>query len=103
MDFNKYQEEAMSFRMDTATDLYALLSLSAEVGELHTLVSKALRDGAKDDFRDQVKKELGDILWNIAAVAADGGFALEEIAAANIEKLSSRKQRGVITGSGDNR
>ncbi len=35
--------------------------------------------------------------------ATDIGITLEDVAEANIEKLQSRKQRGVLDGSGDNR
>jgi NTP pyrophosphatase (non-canonical NTP hydrolase) len=48
-------------------------------------------------------KELGDILWYINAVAHLLGSNLEEVAKANNEKLASRKNRGVLSGSGDNR
>lgn len=98
-----YQIAAMSFRKESANEQYALLNLSGEVGELHSLIAKAIRDGAKPDFADNVKKELGDILWCLTAVATDHGLTLYEVAAANIQKLDSRKERGVISGSGDNR
>ena len=100
---NDYQAKALSFRMESASNLYAILNLSGEVGELHSLMAKAERDGAKMDFEQNVKKELGDILWCLAAVAADYGFTLSDIANSNLVKLESRKQRGVLTGSGDNR
>jgi NTP pyrophosphatase (non-canonical NTP hydrolase) len=103
MNLNEYQKKAMSFRMDTATSLYAILNLGGEVGELYSLLAKATRDGAKEDFDEQLKKELGDILWHVAAVAIDYGFTLDDVAETNINKLSSRKARNVITGSGDNR
>lgn len=100
---NEYQIEAMSFRLPSASPEYAVLSLSAEVGELHSLISKAMRDGRKFDHDMNVKKELGDIMWNIAAVAADHGFTLEDIGLANLSKLSARKSNNTLQGSGDNR
>ena len=48
-------------------------------------------------------KELGDVLWYIAAIGRDIGYSLEVIAEMNIEKLSDRKERGKIKGEGDNR
>lgn len=46
---------------------------------------------------------LSDALWFLAAIAADSGFTLEEIAQSNINKLFSRRDRGTLQGSGDNR
>jgi hypothetical protein len=42
-------------------------------------------------------------LWYISALADDLGVTLEEIAQANVAKLSSRMERNKITGDGDNR
>lgn len=97
-----YQNEAMVFRKESADTQYALLGLSGEVGELHSLVAKAIRDGYVEDH-GLVAKELGDILWFVAAIAADYNLSLSHIANANIMKLDSRQRRGVIEGSGDNR
>ena len=103
-DLNKYQTEAMTFRTPTADEAYALLNLGAEAGEVLGKVAKALRDnGDHEVLRQDIKKELGDVMWMVAAVAADFNFTLSEICEHNIEKLNSRKERNVITGSGDNR
>jgi NTP pyrophosphatase (non-canonical NTP hydrolase) len=107
MNFEEYQTKARTFRMESANALYALLNLSGEVGELHSKMAKALRDGIPNNdmptFRVEVAKELGDILWHLAAIADDQGWTLEEIATANLDKLESRALRNKITGSGDNR
>lgn len=103
LGLNEYQIEAMSYRLPSATPDYAVLGLSAEVGELHSLVSKAMRDGRKFDYDQNVKKELGDILWNVAAVALDHGFTLEDVGLGNLSKLSARKSNNTLQGSGDNR
>ena len=50
-----------------------------------------------------IKKELGDLLWFIAALAADCGLSLGSVAEGNIEKLSGRKDRGTLGGNGDER
>lgn len=105
MNLNDYQRKAMSFRLASADADYAMLNLSGEVGELHSLMAKAIRDDVKnkEEFLHNVKKELGDILWHVAAIAADFDFTLEDIAVGNVDKLASRKERHVLTGSGDNR
>jgi NTP pyrophosphatase (non-canonical NTP hydrolase) len=51
----------------------------------------------------KVKKELGDVLWHLSQIANDNDFSLSEIAALNIAKLTDRKKRDVIIGSGDER
>jgi NTP pyrophosphatase (non-canonical NTP hydrolase) len=100
---NDYQAKALSFRMESANEQYAVENLAGEVGELFSLRAKAIRDGRKFDYEQNVKKELGDILWSVAAIAADNGFTLADVANGNIFKLESRSARNVLGGSGDNR
>jgi NTP pyrophosphatase (non-canonical NTP hydrolase) len=99
----EYETRAMSFRKPSADAAYALLNLSGEAGELLSLKAKAIRDGELPDHKKNVLKECGDILWCLVAVLQDNGFTLEDAARKNIEKLSSRKARGTLDGSGDNR
>ena len=101
---NSYQIQAMSFRTATADEAYALLNRAAEAGEVLGKVAKHIRDGGDEEaLRQNIKKELGDVMWMVAAVAADFDLTLSEVCEHNIEKLNSRKERNVITGSGDNR
>jgi NTP pyrophosphatase (non-canonical NTP hydrolase) len=76
--------------------------LAGEAGEVTEKVKKMLRDGTVPD-KKEIAKELGDVLWYISALAGDFGISLEEIAQMNYEKLKSRQERNVISGSGDNR
>lgn len=52
---------------------------------------------------DELAKELGDVIWYIAVMADSLGLSLGDIMQNNLDKLASRKQRGVIKGKGDNR
>lgn len=106
MTLDEYQQHAMSFRMKTADEAYALFGLVGEVGELYGYIAKQIRDTpdtANEEIHTYVKKELGDILWMISAIAVDHGLTLSEVAVGNIQKLSSRAVRGTLQGSGDDR
>lgn len=103
LTLNTYHEKAMTFRLPSADDLYALLNLGSECGELLGLAAKARRDGAKQELVDLAQKELGDILWMCAAIADDMGIKLGDAALGNLLKLESRAMRNQIQGSGDNR
>ena len=103
MEINQYQAEAMGLRLESADELYAQLGLVGEVGELFSLLAKARRDGRKYDHELLLKKELGDILWFVAAIAADNGYTLSDIAYSNLSKLHARKSNNTLQGSGDNR
>ena len=89
-----------------ATLIAQIFGLVGESGEVAEKFKKLIRDkkgqiSAED--RAEILKELGDILWYVNAVAHLLDSSLEEVAANNLEKVLSRKQRGVTTGSGDNR
>lgn len=102
MNIDAYQTEAMKLRLPTADREYALLNLLAEAGEVAGKAAKLRRDGGDiEKYNSDIKKELGDVMWQVAAVAADHGLTLSEICTHNLEKLSSRQQRNVIQGSGD--
>jgi len=46
---------------------------------------------------------MGDVLWYLSQICTELGVEFENVATANIEKLKSRKERGVVHGNGDNR
>lgn len=104
MTLNDYQHKARCFRIPSANSYYAFMNLAGEVGEVLSLRAKAIRDGAESsEYQANMEKELGDVLWHIAAIADDHELSLSDIAANNILKLESRKARNVIKGNGDNR
>lgn len=103
MTFDDYQNKAWGYAMPTAkTTQYLLPGLAGEVGELSSLFAKSQRDDVPLDY-SSITKELGDVLWFVSTIAFYHGLSLADIAEANIEKLVSRQNRGVIGGSGDNR
>lgn len=84
---------------------YAVLGLAGEAGELANIAKKIIRDGMPDEWTttNKLAAELGDVLWYVAAVASELGLELGDIAAANLEKLQGRAQRGTLGGSGEDR
>jgi NTP pyrophosphatase (non-canonical NTP hydrolase) len=56
-----------------------------------------------DEHRDDIKKELGDVLWYIAMVASEFNLNMGEIAQKNYDKLKKRQENNTLKGSGDNR
>jgi NTP pyrophosphatase (non-canonical NTP hydrolase) len=86
---------------------YLALGLTSEAGEVAGKVKKLIRDG-EDVEGFEMKKiaiasEVGDVLWYCAMMAKEVGVPLNTIMQMNLEKLRSRKERGTLKGSGDNR
>jgi NTP pyrophosphatase (non-canonical NTP hydrolase) len=102
-DFDEYQEDALKFAIfDPSYSLiYPALGLASEAGEVADKIKKGIRDGALNP--QDVMKELGDVLWYTAVLANSVGYPLSYVADANLKKLSSRKARNKLTGSGDDR
>lgn len=108
MELNEYQKRALETALypKEVRILYPTLGLTGEAGEVADKVKKVIRDNDGDfsvERRLEIAKELGDVLWYISTLANDLGYTLEEIGELNNRKLSSRKERGVISGNGDNR
>lgn len=83
-----------------------LLGLAGEAGEVVEIFKKAIRRNIPltDKERAELKLELGDVLWHVAAIASFLDFTLEDIAAANIQKLEQRNATDYFrtTGIGKN-
>lgn len=109
MDLADYQarSRATAVYPDAGANLtYPALGLCGEAGEVAEKIKKTLRDDAgvlTDERRDALAAELGDVLWYVAQVATEAGIDLAAAARANLDKLRSRQQRGVLGGSGDAR
>ena len=85
---------------------YTTLGLAGEAGEIANKVKKIIRDDKNvvtDARREDLKSEIGDVLWYCAMLAEELGLALDDVMAANIEKLASRQNRNKLGGEGDGR
>ena len=109
MDFKTYQKEARKTAQYPnlgSNNIYPLLGLVGEAGEVAEKVKKVIRDknGLFDDeAKDAIKKELGDVLWYLSNLCTEFNFSLNDVALLNLEKLKLRASTGKISGSGDDR
>lgn len=102
--FSEYQAfvKGMKVYPEKHAIVYPALGIAGEGGEVAEKVKKWLR-GDRDLDKLELLKEAGDVLWYITSLADDLGYSLEELVNQNVEKLTSRKERGVQKGDGDNR
>lgn len=109
MDFKEYQKKSRKtaiYPNKGKNYIYPTLGLAGEAGEVAEKIKKVIRDksGIIDkETKEEIKKELGDVLWYVSQIASELKIPLNDIAEKNIEKLFSRLKRGKIKGSGDNR
>lgn len=92
--------------IDSHAFMTKILGLCGESGEVAEKIKKLLRDKngiANQQDKDELVKELGDVLWYVNALSFYLGTTLENVAQKNLEKVLSRKTRGATNGSGDNR
>lgn len=85
---------------------YVANGLAGEAGEFAGEVKKAIRDDTgiiSRQRQEQLFRELGDVAWYLSQACNELGFKLEEVLDYNLVKLASRQERGVLTGSGDER
>lgn len=117
---NDYQARAMETRLESCNNLsYMAFGIVEEVGELNGKLAKAVRKeliainqnrigagynfalGASEELNDNLKKELGDILWFVAGLADQLGWTLEDVAKTNLKKLAERKAKNDIINHTD--
>jgi NTP pyrophosphatase (non-canonical NTP hydrolase) len=115
LDFTEYQQLAHGTALPidgtllTAHQIYASLGLSNEAGEVVGLIKKALRGdygqnpAESTEFKNKLNGEVGDVLWYLSELSTQFNLNLEFIAIANLEKLKSRQNRGVLQGDGGDR
>lgn len=131
LTLNDYQEKAMTTCMPSSENFsYMFLNLVGEVGEFASKVAKGIRKGhcsiglepnivdaydianettanelwqffGMEERLEELKKEAGDILWQLSGLCSVMGWSLEDVAQMNLDKLAARKEAGTIDGSGD--
>ncbi len=109
MTFEEYQKKAQKtaiYPNRGKNFSYPVLGLCGESGEVAEKFKKIIRDKKgeiSNQDKEEIKKELGDVLWYLSEISYVLGISLDDIAKFNIEKLYSRMDRNKINGNGDNR
>ena len=109
MTFEEYQKlsrKTASYPKIGENFVYPVLGLTGEAGEVAEKIKKLFRNKEgvlSDDYKLEIAKELGDVLWYLSQIATELNLSLEQVAQLNIEKLFDRETRGVIKSEGDNR
>jgi NTP pyrophosphatase (non-canonical NTP hydrolase) len=93
MKANKYQRLASRTCQDglvTNSELTNYtLGLAGETGEVVELIKKCVYHGHALHEED-IKKELGDVLWYVSALCTCLGYDLKDVMRMNIDKLKKR-------------
>lgn len=101
MTGNEYQEQAGRTLIDTPPELdgkmimllWNAIGVAGEAGEIAELAKKQIFHGHGLDV-EKWKKEIGDVLWYLAACCTKLDITLEECMEHNIEKLKARYPDG---------
>ncbi|MBM6585221.1 nucleoside triphosphate pyrophosphohydrolase family protein [Pediococcus acidilactici] len=90
MEFNEYQKKANKTLLGNEQVLTnCALGLAGESGQVVNLVKNYTFRGADLD-KEQLTKEMGDVLWYLSQVAQWADIPFEEIAQKNIKDLAKR-------------
>ena len=105
MNIKDYQQFTNTVALDSAKcSEYLFPGLAAEAGEVAQVYAKSVRDDVpRDEYISALIKELGDVLWFVSQLCNHHHLDIERVLQANVDKLTSRKERNVISGKGDNR
>ena len=119
MNASEYQGKAHDFASYGDNAMYPALGLAEEAGEVCGKIAKFIRHNngmtpqdaeesssllMRDEvakFRTALMSELSDVMWMVAEIATLNGLGLDEIMEYNIVKLTERRSKGLIDGSGD--
>ena len=105
-----FQKHAMSTRtaktLGDARYIYPALGMNGEAGEVAEKIKKVIRDrrgGGDSEDKGGTALEECRVMWYGKAMVRDLEYDFSEVARMGLDKLSSRKQRNVLHGSGDER
>lgn len=110
MTLDEYQKKAAVTALKSGDEfmdlLHWTLGVGGEAGEITEKVKKIVRDQQGQITpadREELMKEVGDVLWYLAVFSRHLGYSFDEVAKTNLAKLHSRQVRGKLRGKGDDR
>lgn len=113
MDFREYQiaaNESRTYPDAGHNFVYPAMGIGGEGGECCDKAKKYWRNNNSlnpnsllPEQREAIIKEMGDVLWYLAALSTELQIDFGSVASANLTKLRDRKKRGVLKSEGDNR
>lgn len=109
VSFQEFQNLAAQYipTVECVPDLaYAVMSLTGEAGEVAEKVKRIYRGDTSAkaiNYDDEIVKELGDVLWCVAAICTALNTPMEYAARVSLRKMEDRRKHGTLKGSGDNR
>lgn len=109
-----YREEADKFVNSGTRDeiakmlriYHAATGLAGEAGEVANKAKKIFRDNGgvvDEEIRQKILGELGGVAWYLTALGEEFDFTLRDILEYNYDQITSRQERGVLKGDGDDR
>lgn len=94
MTLNNYQQLSSRTAKKHDNELINYgLGIAGEAGEVADLIKKSMFHGHSLD-KEEIEKELGDVLWYLSQIARIAGISLDEVGRANIKKLQKRYPEG---------
>lgn len=95
MTFDEYQnlakETAIIDRHTVDGQVELALGLNAEAGSISRVFKKVVRDGiGVADQTEQLRDELGDVLWYVAVLSDGVGLSLDSVASSNLDRTRDR-------------
>lgn len=117
-EVGEFIEELMTkYKEDFDPLFLGILTGAVATGKDAEKLKKRIRDGKDGEVMQRlpknfsmneqekikIMKENSDIFWYLSAIATDLGYTMDEVAEANVAKLKSRQERGVLQGSGSDR
>lgn len=92
----EYQEWTRKHWQDNGEDsqiLHACMGLAGEAGEVVDIFKKMVFTPWRlkgQDYKEEITKELGDVLYYLARVADESGISLADVVETNVAKLEKR-------------